>query len=157
MPEQWLKSVRRLISQFVLPFARAPSWETICRPKALGGLGLIDLKSQQLTLHMVYIQRILRPASEARQKMDFTTPFLLDLLSHHAGLNNVLPLFLFPSMYVTNTLSVHTEKMPLLHYLLKVIVLFVALLMFSGYPSSVDVAAIPLKWLVPDFVACVHT
>ncbi|KAG1064355.1 hypothetical protein G6F42_027021 [Rhizopus arrhizus] len=57
VPEQWLKSVRRLVLQFVLPFARAPSWETTCRPKALGRPCLIDLKSQQLALHMVYIQR----------------------------------------------------------------------------------------------------
>ncbi|KAL9555606.1 hypothetical protein PS6_002776 [Mucor atramentarius] len=75
VPEQWLKSVRRLASQFALCFARAPSWETICRPKALGGLGLIDLESQKLTLHMVYIQRILRPASEARQKNRFYHSF----------------------------------------------------------------------------------
>ncbi|EPB81426.1 hypothetical protein HMPREF1544_11861 [Mucor circinelloides 1006PhL] len=73
--------------------------------------------------------------------MDFTTPFLLDLLSHHTGLNNVLPLFLFPSMYAANTLSVHTGKMPLLHHLLK-----------STVSSFVDVAVIPLKWVVSDLL-----
>ena len=45
-PDAWLKDARRLVSKFVLPFARAPSWEIACRPKALGGLGLIDLGFQ---------------------------------------------------------------------------------------------------------------
>ncbi|CAO0800782.1 unnamed protein product [Mucor circinelloides] len=159
VPEQWLKSVRRLVLQFVLPFARAPSWETTCRPKALGRPCLIDLKSQQLALHMVYIQ--------PRQQMGFTTPFLLDLLWHHTGLNNVLRLFLFPSMYAANTLlSVHTGKMPLLHHLLKGIQSLPPLAMsfswhclwFLDIPlrcdlqSTVDFAAIPLKWLVSDLL-----
>ncbi|KAG2193396.1 hypothetical protein INT46_002564 [Mucor plumbeus] len=46
VPDACLKDVRRLVSKFVLSFARASSWEIACRPKALGGLGLIDLGSQ---------------------------------------------------------------------------------------------------------------
>jgi len=99
--------------------------------------------------------------------MGFTTPFLLDLLWHHTGLNNVLRLFLFPSMYAANTLlSVHTGKMPLLHHLLKVIQSLPPLAMsfswhcqwFLDIPlrcdlqSTVDFAAIPLKWLVSDLL-----
>jgi hypothetical protein len=116
VPSAWLDSVRKMIKAYVLPFARAPSWDTICLRKKHGGLSLIDIRSQHLALQLIYLQRLFK--YDGTQYNDFATPFMISLLQLHSGLSSVLPLVMFPDLYAANTLSLISCKLPMLHQLL---------------------------------------
>ena len=64
-------------------------------PRKYGGVGLIDLQDQSLTLHFIYLQRL----CARRRSSDFLSPWIIQyyqLLTGHAYL---LPWFLFPSKF----------------------------------------------------------
>ncbi|SAL96363.1 hypothetical protein, partial, partial [Absidia glauca] len=81
VPKNWLQRVRTLIRDFVMPFSPFPSWNTICLKKSNGGLNVVNAHAQQLALQLVYIQRHIRPVSDA----DFCTPIQQDLLHYYFG------------------------------------------------------------------------
>jgi hypothetical protein len=116
VPSSWLDSVRKMIKDYVLPFARAPSWDTICLRKKYGGLGIIDIHSQHRALQLVYLQRMLKYNGD--YSTDFSTLFMVSLLQLHTGLSSVLPLVMFSDLYTSNTLALQSSNMPMLRQLL---------------------------------------
>ncbi|CEP11174.1 hypothetical protein [Parasitella parasitica] len=49
------------------------AWSTLCLPRKFGGVGLVDIADQSLALHLVYLQRLMRPQSSS----DFVTAWLV--------------------------------------------------------------------------------
>ncbi|CDS11845.1 hypothetical protein LRAMOSA11489 [Lichtheimia ramosa] len=94
-PLTWLKEIKTIVRNFVLPFWPAPSWDTICLPRRFGGLGIINLEDQALALHFVYLQRL----CSRKRPSDFLSPWVVEYYQLLTGQASLLPLLLFPSQY----------------------------------------------------------
>lgn len=46
VPQKWLQQIQSMIYHYVLPFWPRPSWQTICKLRKYGGLGVVDIVSQ---------------------------------------------------------------------------------------------------------------
>ena len=95
VPPKWLDDIRAIVRKLVLPFWPAPSWDSICLHKSKGGLGIIDLHSQQVALQLMYIQRILR----SKKDTDFVTPWIGYCVYLYTGHHSFLPWMQHPDQF----------------------------------------------------------
>ncbi|KAG0041474.1 hypothetical protein BGZ83_001761, partial [Gryganskiella cystojenkinii] len=56
---QWMPKLRREVKKFIQGFSPSASWDTICTPRKLGGLGAIDPTVQSTSFHLKYLRRLL--------------------------------------------------------------------------------------------------
>ncbi|KAI9280927.1 hypothetical protein BC943DRAFT_382925 [Umbelopsis sp. AD052] len=67
-----------------MSFWPRPAWNTVCRSKELGGLGIIDIQHQQLALHLTYLQRML-----SRNKTGFLVEALQQFVQVQVVIANI--------------------------------------------------------------------
>lgn len=101
-PSRWIKDIKSIVSQFVLPFWPRPSFSVLCLPRKHGGLGLIDINQQHLALHLVYIQRLVSGPSN----LDFVSPWLVKCFQIYTGHASLLPWFFNKVISLVPTLSI---------------------------------------------------
>jgi hypothetical protein len=59
----------------------------LCLPRKFGGVGLVDIADQSLALHLVYLQRLLRPLSSS----DFVSSWLVYAFQVYIDHKSILP------------------------------------------------------------------
>ena len=126
VPSQWLTNVERIVRQYIVSFSPGVAWDTLCLPRKHGGIGLVDIEDQHLALHMVYVQRLLRP----RSSVDFLSPWLIHSFHIYTGHASVLPLLMYPDTFVRRF-----RRIPHLAHLARLIRRLPALLPSSEWPS----------------------
>jgi hypothetical protein len=104
VPDKWLLEVKVVIRKYLLSFWPAPSWSSLCLPRKHGGVGLVDIQDQSFALHLVYVQRLLRPMVSR----DFVSPWLVYCFQVYTGHSSVLPWLMCPSKFKSRLCSVPT-------------------------------------------------
>ncbi|ORX42267.1 hypothetical protein DM01DRAFT_1379106 [Hesseltinella vesiculosa] len=69
IPESWIAPVRSIIRQFVMPFSPAPAWSTATLPRSQGGLGVLDIRTQQIALQIRLAQRVVATTPESNDTL----------------------------------------------------------------------------------------
>jgi len=90
----WITRTQGEIRRFVVPFKLAPSWKALCRPKAEGGLGLIDIKAQCKAFQLRTVQRLCSASKS------FLTPIFMDIIRGHTQ-DTPLSVFMQPRRYLS--------------------------------------------------------
>ncbi|KAI8094581.1 hypothetical protein BDF21DRAFT_395005 [Thamnidium elegans] len=109
VPSKWLKDIKSIVSQFVLPFWVRPSFSILCLPRNHGGLGLTDTEQQHVALRMIYIQRLLADPSD----LDIVSSWLAKYYQIYIGHTSLLPWFLYPQVFKAIELHAGTWILPL--------------------------------------------
>lgn len=164
VPDCWLRDIRNIVRNFVLPFFPAPSWAQVVQPKRNGGLGIIDPEKQQYALQMIFIQRVIKSNKSAT---DFVTPLLGYCLKKYTGHHSFVPWLQHPQHF----LSLLKPVLPMWS-LTKLLVklpplqtshtwsgrwvvdtpLRCALIPLVPVSESYPIAQIPLRYLVSDVI-----
>lgn len=64
VPDRYLNEFNSLVRRFLLPFWSRSALSTLCLPRKLGGVSLVDIKNQSFSLHLIYLQSIIKSPSE---------------------------------------------------------------------------------------------
>ncbi|KAK4521564.1 uncharacterized protein ATC70_007325 [Mucor velutinosus] len=122
----WLKSLTTVVREYLVSFRPGVAWSTLCLPRKFGGVGLVDIADQSLALHLVYLQRLLRPPSPS----DFVSSWLVYAFQVYTGHKSILPWFCFPGLYQSRVSSV-----PALTHLGKLLLRLPKLVPSSGWSA----------------------
>ncbi|KAK4512210.1 uncharacterized protein ATC70_011801 [Mucor velutinosus] len=122
----WLKSLTTVVREYLMSFRPGVAWSTLCLPRKFGGVGLVDIADQSLALHLVYLQRLLRPPSPS----DFVSSWLVYAFQVYTGHKSILPWFCFPGLYQSRVSSV-----PALTHLGKLLLRLPKLVPSSGWSA----------------------
>jgi hypothetical protein len=57
----WVRGLKKVVREYVVSFRPSVAWSALCLPRKFGGVGLVDISDQSLALHLIYLQRFLRP------------------------------------------------------------------------------------------------
>ncbi|KAK4510779.1 Flap-structured DNA-binding and RNA-binding protein [Mucor velutinosus] len=121
-----LKSLTTVVREYLVSFRPGVAWSTLCLPRKFGGVGLVDIADQSLALHLVYLQRLLRPPSPS----DFVSSWLVYAFQVYTGHKSILPWFCFPGLYQSRVSSV-----PALTHLGKLLLRLPKLVPSSGWSA----------------------
>jgi hypothetical protein len=110
VPATWIKKIKSHISQYLTPFWPRPSWSTMCLQRKHGGLNLINIIYQQYTLHLVYLQKLLKTS-----KRDFVTPILRRCIQIHTAHKSIFGDNHVPTE-VQNVSIRHTDISSFMHF-----------------------------------------
>jgi hypothetical protein len=127
VPKKWLALCQTTIKQFIYPHSFKPSWEVICKPKSQGGLSVVNLKAQNLTLHWVYVLNALCP-----KKTNFASILLRSIFRAYTGQANLVVLPLLP-----DRLMRAFSKIPQMMHICKLLSALPQLKIDDGWPSHV--------------------
>ena len=94
-PVTWLKEIKKIIRDYIITFWPKAAYSDLCLKRKYGGIGLVDIEDQNQALHLIYIQRILRPPDTT----DFLSPWIKHCFLLYTGHSSLLPLFLYPAHY----------------------------------------------------------
>jgi endonuclease/exonuclease/phosphatase family metal-dependent hydrolase len=126
VPGKWLLDIKAVVRKYVASFWPAPSWSSLCLPRKYGGVGLVDIQDQSFALHLVYVQRLLRPLVSS----DFVSPWLVFCFQAYSGHSSVLPWLMYPSRFKPRLNSI-----PTLDHLTKLLVRLPPLVVHSSWSS----------------------
>lgn len=90
--ESWVMALKKVVREYLVPFRPGVAWSTLCLPRKFGGVGLVDIADKSLALHLVYLQRLMRPPSSS----DFVTAWLVYAFQVYTGHKSILPWLSFP-------------------------------------------------------------
>ncbi|CAO3630098.1 unnamed protein product [Mucor fragilis] len=124
--ESWVKALKKVVREFLVSFRPAVAWSTLCLPRKFGGVGLVDIADQSLALHLVYLQRLLRPPS----CNDFVSSWLVYTFQVYTGHKSILPSFFCPALFKSRVSSV-----PVLKHLGKLLLRLPQLVPSSGWSA----------------------
>ncbi|KAG2212920.1 hypothetical protein INT46_010476 [Mucor plumbeus] len=128
-------ALKKVIREYLVSFRPGVAWSTLCLPRKFGGVGLVDIADQSLALHLIYLQRLLRPPSSS----DFVTAWLVYAFQIYSGHKSILPWLSFPDKYKSRVSSV-----PVLKHLNKLLLKLPKLVPDSSWSS---------RWFL-DFPLC---
>jgi hypothetical protein len=164
VPQSWLHGIKKVVREYLVSFRPAVSWSTLCLRRKFGGVGLVDIEDQSSALHLIYLQRLLRPLSDR----DFVSPWLVYFFQVYSGHKSILPWFMFPDKFkcrmATIPTMVHLTKLlsrlpPLVvcgswssRWLLD-LPLCCVVSRGAGKPVSVDPTALPMRYLLSDMIS----
>ncbi|KAI8638451.1 hypothetical protein BD408DRAFT_436013, partial [Parasitella parasitica] len=133
--ESWVMALKKVVREYLVSFRPGVAWSTLCLPRKFGGVGLVDIADQSLALHLVYLQRLLRPPSSA----NFVNAWLVYAFQVYTGHKSVLPWFCFPEK-----LKYRLSSVPVLYQLSKLLLKLPKLLPAPAWSS---------RWYL-DFPLC---
>jgi hypothetical protein len=133
--DSWVRNLKKVVREYMVSFRPGVAWSTLCLPRKFGGVGLVDIADQSLTLHLVYLQRLLRPPSFS----DFVAAWLVYAFQVYTGRKSILPWFSFSDKF-----KYHVSSVPVLIYLCKLLLKFPKVVPSSGWSA---------RWLF-DFPLC---
>ena len=133
--DSWVRDLKKVVREYLVSFRPGVAWSTLCLPRKFGGVGLVDISDQSLALHLIYLQRLLRPSSLS----DFVSPWLAYAFQVYTGHKSILPWLSFPSTYKPRLASV-----PVLAHLGKLLLKLPKLVPAPGWSS---------RWYL-DFPLC---
>ncbi|KAK4513207.1 uncharacterized protein ATC70_013002 [Mucor velutinosus] len=120
-------SLTTVVREYLVSFRPGVAWSTLCLSRKFGGVGLVDIADQSLALHLVYLQRLLRPPSPN----DFVSSWLVYAFEVYTGHKSILPWFSFPGLYQSRVSS-----MPILKHLGKLLLRLPKLVPSSGWSAQ---------------------
>ena len=171
VPDVWLKEIQQIVRKYLLPFWPTPSWSTLCLRRKHGGVGVVDIHEQSLALQLVYIQRLISgggASGDGGSGVDFLSPWVYYAFQVYTGHQSVLPILMFPAAYKCRFAAI-----PTLARLCKLLCRLPVLTLSSSWSarwfmdlplrcilsnvgamvSSVDISAVPMRYLLSDIAA----
>ncbi|KAF8945848.1 hypothetical protein BGZ46_005951, partial [Entomortierella lignicola] len=124
------------------PFKPAASWQTICTPRQLGGLGVIDLAVQAIAFQWKHLRNMLGPEPSIGHSV------LMALLSHYSQARHTLTPVLMPTSSMAKKASSKVRSIKVL--LQAAVILPQISLSWLGnpLPPSETFFATPMRWWV---------